>query len=203
MLVTVSGMVGSGKSTAVAHIVSLLRREGVPDVEAWNFQTLPCFSARRADARGRTAELRQPGHEARGHGYTRRRLTAPLALGYAWRAVAFRLYRRRHPGTHVCNRYFFDNFSHFHLTARSERCWLAFVRLLVPRPDLAILMVASPGTIASRRPMYSREYLTQVGTAYDSLQRLFPVLQPVPSEADGSFDALDSAVEQLAGQKLT
>lgn len=202
MLVTVSGMVGSGKSTAVAHLVELLRLEGVQDVEAWNFRSLPCFIQGRAEARSGTTD---PGSatvpDERGRNYRRRRLTASLALGYASRVLAFRVYRRLHPGAHVCNRYFFDNFSHFELRTRLERCWFTFVRALVPRPDLAVLMMASPDTIASRRPMYSREYLAQVGMGYGDLQRHFPALRRVVSDPGCSFDELDAAVRRLLRTK--
>jgi len=205
MLVTVSGMVGSGKSTAVAHIVALLRKEGLPNAEALNFRSLPCFgrsrdTERRGDPLSAAADS-QPDAQ-RGRGYRRRRLTALLAVGYISRSVAFRLYRRRHRGAHVCNRYFFDSFSHFELESRGERMWLGLLRLSLPRPDLAILLVASPDTIARRRPNYSNGYLSQVQMAYARLPTLFPELEVLSTDEPGALYKLDALVKARINQHL-
>ena len=201
MLVTVSGMVGSGKSTAVTHIVALLRQEGFLNVEAWNFRSLPCFGRTRADRDGDTSDG-VPGSNSvpeRGRGYTRRRLTAALAMGYIARAVSFRVYRLSHRGPRVCNRYFFDNFSHFELESRRERLWLGLLRVLLPRPDLAILLVASADTIARRRPNYSSDYVAQVHAAYAELPNLFPELEVLSTDEPGALNRLDALVKARVG----
>ena len=102
MLVTVSGLVGSGKSTAVARIVQLLRQEGFGDVDVWNFRSLPCFGRNGEGEGRRTFDLTQDrwsnSSEKRGHGYSRQRLTASRAIGYIARSVAFRIYCLGHRG---------------------------------------------------------------------------------------------------------
>src|SRR5690349_18283964 len=116
VLVTVSGMVGSGKSTGAQRIRRLLQRTHT-HVESWHFRTLPCFSlpfgpSRRPDP----SSERRPG-VVRGRGYKLRRLTFGATAGYLARMAAFRIYRRwRQPsGWTVCNRYFYDSLAHFQL----------------------------------------------------------------------------------------
>jgi thymidylate kinase len=188
MLVTVSGIVGSGKSTATKAIANRLRQDGIEPVELWNFRELECFRrlGRRSPKVADTAEA--DVESPRGMHYTPRTLTAVLAAGYALRILAFRRHRRRRRATHhVCNRYFYDNISHFALRTWQERFWLTFLRLLIPTPDLAILVVASPDTIARRRPNYAPEYLAAVGDAYARLPVLFPELRTISTDEEGAL----------------
>jgi thymidylate kinase len=184
MLVTISGMVGSGKSTAAARAMELLQGEGL-DVESWRFQSLPIFS-RGTSARSASQSSREssPAHE-RWAGYTRRRLTARLAAGQLVRALIFRIYRRTRPhGRHqVCSRYFYDSFVHYTLSTPTERFYARLIRRCIPAPDLALLMVASPETIRARRPRYSSAYVTQVWEAYQTLPQLFPGLIAISTNA--------------------
>jgi thymidylate kinase len=190
ILVTVSGMVGSGKSTGEHRIHRLLQREGVK-VQSWHFRTLPCFSfpfgpSRRPDP----SSQRRPG-VVRGRGYTRRTLTFNAAAGYLARMVAFRVYRRwRQPaGWTVCNRYFYDSLAHYELDDPAAQKYLAALRWFMPRAELAIVFVASPGVVAERRPIYAGEYLEQVGQAYSRLTAIFPNLVVVNSDPSGDGGA--------------
>jgi thymidylate kinase len=202
ILITVSGMVGSGKSTGEGRILRLLQRKGV-DVESWRFRTLPCFSfpfgpSRHADA----SSQRRPG-VVRGRGYKRRTLTFSAAAGHLARMAAFRVYRRwRQPaGWTVCNRYFYDSLAHYELDDPAARRYLTALRWFMPRPDLAILFVASPGVIAERRPIYAAEYLDQVGQAYTRLTATFPNLMVVNSDPSGQGNAtVDQLIDEVLGR---
>jgi len=183
ILVTVSGMVGAGKSTGESRILRLLRRKDVR-AESWRFRTLPCFAFPFGSSQGPDAPSRRPPRTVRGRGYKRRPLTFGATVGYLGRMVAFRVYRRwRQPaGWTVCNRYFYDSLAHFDLDAHEARKYLVALRWFMPQPDLAILFAASPAVIAERRPLYAGEYLEQVGQAYSRLTATFPNLVVVNSD---------------------
>ena len=182
--VTVSGIVGSGKSTVAGHAAEFLRHAGIP-VSSWRFQSLPCFTWLRPRA------SRLGGHPARAAaggrrwtGYSQKPLTARVAFGYALRALSFRVFRLRHRrGCHLFNRYFYDSFVHYRLTGRRERLYAAILRRVIPVPDVAIVLVASQGTIARRRPQYAPEYITQAAMAYGRLREHFPQLIEISTDA--------------------
>jgi thymidylate kinase len=196
MLVTVSGIVGGGKTTTAKIVTERLRHNAIEPVEVWNFRRLACFArlSRRAPDSLDGFDAVAPAQ--RGVNYAPRTFTAALAVGYAVRIVSFRRYRFRRRGTHhVCNRYFYDNFAHFALRTRRERFWLALLRFLIPTPDLAILVVASPSTISHRRSNYAPEYLSAVAAAYERLPGLFPELRTVSTDSDDAT----ALVSDLAG----
>jgi hypothetical protein len=101
-----------------------------------------------------------------------------VALAYLGRIVAFQVYRRfwRSDRVHVLNRYFYDLFAHYTLATPLERLYVAVLRMMMPVPDLAILVVAGPRTITERRPGYSSEYVEAVWGAYTEMRRRFPEL---------------------------
>lgn len=202
LFITVSGMVGTGKTTTVKHIAEVLRREGI-DATQWRFQRLPCITLRPASHGRRDRPSPRPAHDGipRGIGYRARDLTPGVAMGYLVRTVAFRLYRRFWSPADwaISNRYFYDSFAHFDLQAASSRYYADVLRRTVPKPDLALLMVASPQTLAARRPQYSHDYISRVEAGYRNLRTLFPDLIEINSEPD--HRALER-VESLVRERL-
>ena len=185
-LVTVSGMVGSGKSTALRHIADVARDAGLAAAQ-WRFQRLPCITFRRPPREmAEPANAGEASRVVRGNGYRPTRLTLTAAAGHMIRIVAFRLYRlfHRNADWYVVDRYFYDSFTHYDLSRPSGRFFAACVARAVPRPDLAFVLVASPETVAARRPQYAPDYLVPVGQAYRSLRQRFPELIEIDSNTD-------------------
>lgn len=190
MLITVSGMVGSGKTTAAGQIQRILEDNG-RQVVMWRFQSLPCFSFLRRDARKSGPAGDQKGGPAgdqasrRWTGYRRRKLTLRAAAVYGIRIVAFRAYHAwKSPETCVVNRYFYDNFAHYELRSSFERALAAVLKRAIPVPDLAILVVASRDVIVARRPQYSPEYVSSLHDAYGVLAQRFSELTEISTDPD-------------------
>lgn len=209
MLITVSGIVGSGKSTSCGVIISVLESTG-QHARFVNFHLLACFTLLGAGAGARTrpagalASGFSPRVKPRKNGGCRR-LTSARAAVYLARIVAFRLYQLSWCPTHchVSNRYFYDYFPHYQLTSSAERFWYALIRKLLPVPDLAILMRASLDTIAERRPSYCRKYLEQLQHGYDRLQADFPELQVVSTDpGDAAVDSVEPRLRSLVRSRL-
>jgi thymidylate kinase len=182
MLVTVSGPVGSGKSTIVEQILDFARTQG-RHASYWRFQTLPCFRLLRRREPVETDP--EPGSPApRGAGYGRRPLGVRAATLLIVRMLAFGVYRRLHRRDQwfVCNRYFYDNLVHFEMTTHRSRMYASLLRWCVPRPDVAFLVGAPVPVIASRRPGYAEEYLTSTTEAYGRLRGDFPQLIDVSGQ---------------------
>lgn len=120
MFITVSGMVGSGKTTVANRLLTLLQARGV-DASCLRFQALPCFTFLRSPLRrrqrtseGRATPAGTQARTIRWSGYRRKRLTAGVTLVWVARIVAFRIYRLfwRSNRVYVLNRYFYDLLVH-------------------------------------------------------------------------------------------
>jgi hypothetical protein len=185
VLITVSGPVGSGKSTLGAALARRLSQSGV-DVKLLNFQKLPCFrllhrpdatSARNRKASGTTTP------PTRRTNYQRKRLTLMETFVHVGRILSFRAWRlfRGRTGPLVLNRYFYDSFSHYDLDGSGVAARLRIIRAVMPRPDLAVVLESDVGTLATRRPEYARDYLETAVSAYRALPGHFPELTAVTS----------------------
>jgi hypothetical protein len=189
MLITISGMVGSGKSTTAARVVELLREAGL-DAQPHRFRFLNVagFEKRRTET-SKTAPRVDGDGPSRGSGFAVRRLTASRFAGYAMRVVSFRLSSFGSSSRcDVLDRYFYDNFVQYSLTSPAERVYLRLLRWLIPKPDTAILLVASDATISLRRPDYLADYVTAAGRRYRDLPSVFPNLVTLRTDVDQPND---------------
>src|SRR5688572_9950645 len=143
MLITFSGMVGSGKSTCAKHVMNLLESADI-DCRYLRFRSLGLLGFRgRRPRRGDDQPAAAHGG-ARWSGFQPRTLTAFTACGYLARIVAFRLFG--HPGPracHVLDRFFYDSFVHYRLNTRLERWYMTAIRHVMPVPDVAVLLLAT------------------------------------------------------------
>ena len=191
MLITLSGMVGSGKSTTAALIMTHLAEAGL-NPRYLRFRYIGLFG---------TGKRRPRDAGPRGQGFSPRRLKAGLTLGYVARILAFRVSRL---GTRsqfdIFDRYFYDNLVHYGLKSRRERLYALLLKRLIPRPDLAIVLVASEQTISMRRQNYAHEYVEAVARRYTELPKLFPDLIPICTDP-GSSAAED--VRRLLSTRLS
>jgi hypothetical protein len=80
------------------------------------------------------------------------------------------------------NRYFYDNLAHYLLTTRIERIYISLLRLIIPAPDLPLVLFASLEATAERRSNYAHAYLGEVRAGYENLQQYFPELIVISSE---------------------
>jgi thymidylate kinase len=213
MLVTFSGIVGSGKTTAARSAARALSAAGVP-AEYRRFRRLPCFTAldpsrwlgrngggAPAPAADGDGEDQDRG-QTRGGTRTRRLpLTITATLGYAARALAFRAYVGTSRGPCiVLDRYFYDSLAHYRLTGRRERLYVALLDRLIPVPDAAILLMPSPALVAARRPHYTAAYISRVIDGFDALRACCARLEPVSADDPQAVDrALATLTSRLAG----
>ena len=203
MLITVSGMVGSGKSTVSKRVAALLSAAGVycrrVQFRSRGFSLIskrPSAPAPfRAEATGQT-EVKPTA--LRWRGFRPRTLTAWVTCLYMARIVAFRIFRpRRTEGWIVLDRYFYDSFVHYHLATSRERWYMALLQRIMPVPDIAILLVASPKTLLKRRPNYAIEYVLAAARGYERLMTQFPELVAIPTdEGELSLDRLDALIRE-------
>ena len=196
LLVTVSGMVGSGKTTAAQQVMSVFHRHGV-EATYWRFQRLPCVSLRlrRAQEPGQASSTPRTRPQV----YRQQPLTLTRALGYTARIIAFEVYRRLPgaPRVAVTNRYFYDNLVHYSQDSKTSRLYGRILARMIPKPALGLLLVASPTTLAERRPGYSLDYIREADAAYRRFSARVPGLLVISSEpGEQTLERVETAVQQ-------
>lgn len=207
MIVSISGPVGSGKTTIARRVADALG-DTAGHVEIVRFQSLPCFTWLRSSLKAestRPASTSAGGRaepRARWQGYERKPLSLANAVVYLARIVAFRFYTlswsRR--DIVVTNRYFYDLFPHYQLDGLAERFYFRVLRAAMPVPAVAILAQANEETLARRRPDYAPEYIAAMASAYGAMRTRFPELRELQTDGGDNSDALDRL---LAGVSRT
>ncbi len=202
MLITFSGIVGGGKSTNAKRTYHALKKEGHDALYlrfrfiSWKRILRNQPVEKKEDAIKKTAEKKTQAKpdQALRTGSQRTLGLAPF-LGYFWRMLNFRLFLkfRLKNRIGVCDRYFFDNFVHYHLTRKSERFYLAILKAVMPRPDVCFMFTASREVIVERRQHYDPKYLRRLWEQYESTLKEFPRLVRVNSD---SFDHIDGLIAE-------
>jgi thymidylate kinase len=205
MLITFSGIVGSGKSTNAKHVFKLLQEQDYPAVYirfrflTWRkiFRPLPAKRKRRhahkkAALKAHDKPLRcQP--------------TVPLTLirflGYLWRTLIFRAFVRMRLGQKIAivDRFYYDSFTHYKLASRAERVYLGILKKAMPAPDLALMFIAEPKIILRRRPHYDGEYIQRLYRNYSQIAREFPHLIIIKTD---SFNHVTATITQHVRQAV-
>ena len=200
--VTLSGVVGAGKSSTAKAIVQALRSAGCA-AEYVRFQELTGARGHGgrtggAAARGEASEPSPGG--TRWRGYTRRRLSAGVALGYALRTLVFRARLRRWPKDTVLvfDRYFYDSLAHFELQVAGRP--LTMLMKAIPTPTVAALLLIRESTLMERRGRYSPEYAHQVSDAYAALPVCFPGLLVARTD---DLASVDEVAGRIVAEVLT
>lgn len=183
MLITFSGIVGSGKSRGVRQVLKLLTTWGYMPYYPrfrflrWRHLLLP--------------PVRKPWQKPKAQSYAAlpyvpvntqmpkracriaKRLSFLRFLGYWLRIMRFRLVMAVHFRKRlvVLSRYFYDSFVHLHVSTARERKYLRWLFSVMPKPDLAFLMVVHPETALQRRPAYDGEALRQLAENYANLRK--------------------------------
>ncbi|MGH7496624.1 MAG: hypothetical protein ACREOO_30095 [bacterium] len=213
MLVTFSGIVGSGKTINSKKSLRWLRQAGyepyylrfrrlgwrtllrTPAPSPWKERET--YASQEPRVEKRRSSMRKPPRRLD----TGKRLTLLLTLGYTLRAMQFRLFVFLHHRRHliVLNRYFYDSFAHFRITTPTERKYLHWLLAVIPQPALPFMLVLRPETAHRRKPFYGVEELRACAGSIMVLQGLVPNLKIVHTDNVGT---VDRRVEKCLGEIL-
>lgn len=211
LLISFSGVDGSGKSTQIENLRSALHAAGIT-TSLLAFWDNVVVGVKYREGFVHKVYKSEPGIGAPGKPVNRRdknmrgwHLT--LARHFLYLLDALNLRRvvaraRRESGADVIilDRYIFDELSNLNLQNPLSRSFIKFVQSLVPQPDVAYLLDADPVAAYARKPEYPVEFMEKCRRAYFELAELLDTMTVIPALG---IDEARLAVLKAAEHKMT
>jgi len=212
LLISFSGVDGSGKSTQIDNLRSALHAAGMKTtlLAFWDnvvvgvkyregFVHKVYKSERGIGAPGKPVNRRDKNMRGWYLTLARHFLYLVDALNLC-RVVA----RARRSGVDVVilDRYVYDELSNLNLKNSLSRAFVKFVSGLVPQPDVAYLLDADPVAAYARKPEYPVEFMKRCRRAYFELAYLLKTMTIIPALAlpEAKVAVLKAAERELAAQ---
>src|SRR5947209_676095 len=105
----------------------------------------------------------------------------------------------------ILDRYIYDELSNLNLGNPLSRAFVKFVHGFVPRPDVAYLLDADPVAAYARKPEYPVEFMKICRRAYFNLAAILKTMTVIPAMnlPDAKLAVLKAAERELAAQGRT
>ncbi len=191
ILLSFSGLDGSGKSTQIEHARAVLAEMGVC------VRVLAFWDDVVVLARYREGFVHKVFRSERGVGAPDKPVArrdknvrgwhVTFARHFMYLADALHLWwvlrRARRKGQAVIlDRYIYDELANLPLASRLTRAFIRLMLAIAPRPDVAYLLDADPETARARKPEYPVEFMRDCRRAYLHLATLagMSVIPPLP-----------------------
>jgi thymidylate kinase len=195
LLITFSGLDGSGKSTQIASVMDYLKSQKMRVVKLAFWDNV-VVGKRYREGFVHKVYKSEKGIGAPGKPVNRRDknmrgwyLSLSRAGLYFLDAVhlceVIGRARRGSPDVIIMDRYIYDELANLPLTNPVSRWFAKSVNQLVPKPDLALLLDADPEAARARKPEYPVDFMKKSRQAYFQLAKLLgriTTINPAPLE---------------------
>ena len=215
LLISFSGLDGSGKSTQIENLRSALRAAGLTStlLAFWDdvvvgvkyreaFVHKVYKSERGIGAPGKPVNRRDKN--MRGWHLTLARHFLYLLDSVSLCRVVARA-KRSGVNVIILDRYIYDELSNLNLSNPLSRAFVKFVHSFVPRPDIAYLLDADPVAAHARKPEYPVDFMKKCRRSYFDLAALLRTMTVIPALAlpEAKLAVLKAAEHELAAQGRT
>ena len=213
LLISFSGLDGSGKTTQIDNARAVLAQLGVRDalLAFWDNVVVGCRwregfvhkvykSEIGVGAPGKPVNRRDKNVRKWYLSLARHGLYLMDALHLVW-VVSQAM--RSGAQVVILDRYIYDELANLPLGNRLTRAFVRFVHSFVPRPDIAYLLDADPVAANARKPEYPVEFMRENRARYFALAELLgniTVIPPLPLE-DAKHAVADVLLAKLYGSE--
>ncbi|MGE5321518.1 MAG: dTMP kinase [Actinomycetota bacterium] len=211
LLISFSGVDGSGKSTQIENLRSALHAAGMTTslLAFWDnvvvgvkyregFVHKVYKSERGIGEPGKPVNRRDKN--MRGWHLTLARHFLYLLDALNLRRIVARAKRNSRTDVIILDRYIFDELSNLNLENPLSRAFIKFVQSLAPPPDIAYLLDADPVAAYARKPEYPVEFMEKCRRAYFELAELLGTITVIPALGieDARLAVLKDAEHKMA-----
>jgi thymidylate kinase len=226
MLISFSGLDGSGKSSQIGQLRAALQAAGLR-TRLLAFWDDVVVGVKYREGFVHKVYKSEPGTGAPGKPVNRRDKNVrgwhlTVARHFLYLADAVSLCRvvareRKHPGPKsavqddgaraagavdviIFDRYIYDELSNLNLDNPLSRAFVRLVRRIVPQPDLAYLLDADPVLAQARKPEYPVHFMHQCRQSYFALAALLGTMTAIPplELPEATQSVLKAAAQRLA-----
>lgn len=190
ILVSFSGLDGSGKTTQITALREAMAHLGLPSVLITFWDDVVVATRFREGfvhkVLGSEQGVGEPDHpvERRDKNVRSPYLTLIRHMLYLADAVHLRLVlsRARRGGAQVIvmDRYVYDELANLPLKNRISAAYAKLLAWIVPRPELAILLDTDPVAARARKPEYSVDFMRESRRSYFRLARILGTITIIP-----------------------
>jgi len=206
LLISFSGLDGSGKSTQINNLVSVFNEAGlrVRLLAFWDDIVVakPYREGFVHKVYGSEPGVGSPEKPVKRRDKNVRAwyLTLARPLLYLLDAVHLRMViakaRKSHGDVIILDRYIYDELANLPLGNPLTRAFVSLISWIVPRPNVALLLDADPDAAVARKPEYPAEFMHECRASYFRLAELvghMTVIPPLPLEQ--AKHAVEAAVQ--------
>ena len=215
MLITFSGLDGSGKSTLVDHLKESLEKEDCRVAVSHMNYDIGLYSAVRYLARTLKRKSDDPSHAPREQAYDGKFNSRAAKLRYhlVWNKglraliypldiVIFVFYRfyveKVNRQVLIMDRYFYDTL--VDVTGASKSLRFRFLSWLTPTPTLPVYLDVTPERAFERKAEYSVDYLKRRRLSYQKLMAALPEVLVLSTNHD--LDTTRMRIENVVRERL-
>jgi thymidylate kinase len=215
LLISFSGVDGSGKTTQIKNLCSCLDAAGLQTrvLTFWDnavvamkyresFVHRMYKSERGVGAPGKPVNRRDKNMRGWHLTLVRHVLYLLDALNLCRVVARERTRKGRESGSPdiiIFDRYIYDELANLNLGSRLSRTFIRLIHRMAPRPDVAYLLDADPAQAYARKPEYPVDFMTSCRQAYFDLAALLGTMTIVPA---GGIGEARRAVVDAAQQRL-